>query len=458
LKRFSIRTRLAGWYTLSLLGILTVFTVGAHIAMTMGPTRALDHDLTIQATGIGDFLAGEAPQLTPTGVMIELKEMTQDGTSLLIRDEHLKVMYQIGEWPAAYLKQSTFTPGQLQRRTVRSGPRVDRLVGKTVSSGGHLYQLLLGHSLREYEDALSQFQLGILVVAPFTLALAAWGGYWLSSRAFAPISGIINETRKIGVNRLSERLTLPPVRDELYDLTETINSMLDRLENSVNQIQQFTGDASHELRAPLTLIRTVADFSVRRPRSVEELSECLQKILDESERMSRLVDHLLLLSRTDSGTYSLDLGATNLESLLEQAIELVRAVSTERSVTIELQAESSLLSVRADDDALRRVAYILLDNAVKYGSEGGHVTVTTGAGDGFVWFSVADDGIGIGPLDLPKVFDRFWRADQVRSRGKGGLGLGLSIAKKIVEQHGGKIAVSSVPGEGSTFTVTLPAA
>lgn len=458
MSRISIRAKLTFWFSLSLFVIVAGLGIAAHLAMTVSADRGVDEELMLQADGIRKFLSAEAPRLRMADVDDELGEMTQDGTLLLVTDEKGAVVFRSADW---HLKDLPFVPnasGRTETRTVKSGKHLDRIAFTSVESGGHLHFVTLSRSLREYRAAVDHFELGLLILTPLALALAAAGGYWLSARALAPVKGIINEARTIGVHNLSARLPLPRSRDELYDLTETINAMLDRIERSVEQIQQFTADASHELRSPLTLIRTAADFSLRRPRETGELTDALRKILREAERMSRLVDSLLLLSRADTGIFEMRPTVMNLGSVLEQAAEQVKPRSRERGISLDLNLPATPIEVTADEDALERVAFILLDNAIKYTAEGGCVTVSAGEADDSAWFTVADNGIGISQEDLPKVFDRFWRADPVRSRGKGGVGLGLSIALNIVKKHVGRITVDSTPGSGSTFTVNLPAA
>jgi heavy metal sensor kinase len=456
--RISIRAKLTFWFSLSLFVIVAGLGIAAHFAMTVSADRAVDQELTLQADGICKFLSAEAPGLRAAEVDDELREMTQDGTLLLVTDEKGAVIFRSADWHLENLPFMSKAWGGTETHTVKSGKHLDRIAITSVESGGHLYFVTLSRSLREYRAALDRFELGLLILTPLALALAAAGGYWLSARALAPVNGIISKARTIGVHNLSARLPLPRARDELYDLTETINAMLDRIERSVEQIQQFTADASHEMRSPLTLIRTAADFSLRRQRDAGELTDALHKILREAERMSRLVDSLLLLSRADSGIFELHPTVTNLGSVLEQAAEQVKPLSRERGISLDVNLPVNPIEAIADEDALSRVAFILLDNAVKYTAEGGRVTVSAGETDESVWFTVADNGIGISKQDLPKVFDRFWRADPVRSRAKGGVGLGLSIALNIVEKHVGRITVDSIPGSGSKFTVNLPAA
>jgi signal transduction histidine kinase len=272
------------------------------------------------------------------------------------------------------------------------------------------------------------------------------------------VDRITQDARSISIANLSERLEVSGSKDELHRLTETLNDMLARLDSSVRQMRQFTADASHELRTPLTLIRTAAEFSLRRERTREELTEAIRKILRECERTSTLVDSLLLLARADSGVDGLQFAPVDLCDLVRDACDQARILAGPKQIEVRVEIQDSSIELIADEHALRRVLLIFLDNAVKYTASGGVVSLQADVKDGEALVTVKDTGIGIGAEDLPHVFDRFWRADQVRSREMGGAGLGLSIARWIAERHSGTITARSEPGAGSTFELRIPCA
>jgi len=242
----------------------------------------------------------------------------------------------------------------------------------------------------------------------------------------------------------------------LQQLSETLNAMLQRIEESFSRTRQFTADASHELRAPMTLIYTAAQHSLRRERTREELVDGMQKVLREAQRTTALIDDLLLLARGDAGKEAAALTVMDAGPLLRDAAEQAAAMATPKDISVSLQLAPDALSVRADEAQLRRLLLILIDNALKYTPPGGRVTIQGRADATGVTVSVADTGAGIAPDDLPHVFERFWRADKVRSREAGGTGLGLTIAKQIAELHGAHLGVQSGVGRGSTFTIRLP--
>ena len=310
--------------------------------------------------------------------------------------------------------------------------------------------------MHEFNRSIEHFESVLLISMPVALFLATLGGYMFSRRALDPVNRIILDAQSIDLHNLSARLAVPCTGDELQRLSETINQMLGRIERSVQQIHQFTADASHELRAPLTLMRTAAEFSLRRERTREELADALSKILRESERMSRLVNSLLLLARTDAGVDYVHLEPLNLAGPVQEAAEQARVLAEAREIDYEIWLPAEQVRVSGDPDALRRVVFILIDNAIKYTPLGGAVSIKLSQQNGLAAVAVEDTGIGLAEADVTRVFDRFWRADKVRSRSEGGVGLGLSIAETIMRLHRGTIELSSKPGRGSVFTVILP--
>jgi heavy metal sensor kinase len=310
--------------------------------------------------------------------------------------------------------------------------------------------------MNEGFEALDHFRFLLLFTAPLLLLAASAGGYWLSTRALAPFDEISRAAQRIGIENLTDRLQVPQTGDQLQRLSETLNATFSRLEASVSRMKQFTADASHELRAPVALIRTTAEVTLQNERAAAEYREALREILEESERTSQVVDSLMLLARTDSAKEFLELVPIDAREVLQGAIEQGEKLARSHRLTFAANLRESPGPIHADPDALRRALLILIDNAVKYTPEGGKIEVSLERRDGFTIAAVSDSGIGIAREDIPHIFDRFWRADKARSREQGGAGLGLSIAKWIVDTHGGRIDVESELGKGSTFRLRLP--
>jgi signal transduction histidine kinase len=324
---------------------------------------------------------------------------------------------------------------------------------------GRRYVVELVQPVTVGERSLARFGRMLMLGIPVALLLATLGGYWLSARALAPVNQITSDARRINAANLSDRLAVPRAHDELRELTETLNGMLGRIDDSVSQMRQFTADASHELRAPLALIRTAAEFSLLRDRPREELVDALQKIVRESRHTTSLVDSLLLLARADSRDEGVSPSLPlNLSALCQDAANQAGELASGKGISISTNLGPAVVMVNGDEPALGRLLLILIDNAIKYTPAGGAVDLRLTTDSERAVIRIVDNGIGIAPGDLPHVFDRFWRADKVRTRAEGGSGLGLAIAKWIVERHRGEISASSQPGQGSMFTVELPLA
>lgn len=293
-------------------------------------------------------------------------------------------------------------------------------------------------------------------LAPIFLALAAVGGYWLSRRALAPVDQMTRAARSIGAQDLSQRLAVPRASDELQRLAATLNEMLARIETAFQRITQFTADASHELRTPVSVMRTNAEIVLRKPRSEAEYREALSRILDESEKVSRMIEQLLLLARADSTGGLLPMTRNDVATAFDVACREARVLAEAKNLAFQESVPPTPLWVQGDTASLERLFMILLDNAVKYTAAGGRIDVHLGADDGFAVADIRDTGTGIAPEDISHVFDRFYRVDRARSRESGGTGLGLAIGRWIAEAHRGEIRVESTLGKGSTFQVRIP--
>jgi heavy metal sensor kinase len=300
---------------------------------------------------------------------------------------------------------------------------------------------------------------GMLLTAPLIIALASLFVYVLVDRTLQPVDAIVEEVEAISDGRsLHRRLGEPTTKDELARLTDTLNAMLARLERSFASLRRFTADASHELKTPLTVLRSGIERAITHPKAPPEVMAVLEETLVEVNRMAELVDALLTLARADEGRAPLHLEPMELEDILSEVSETASILGEQANVSVSVKVPPRPFKIAVDRSRIRQLLMNLLSNAIKYTPRGGSVAIDCSQTNGQVVLSVRDTGVGIAPGDLPHVFDRFWRADQARSRTgqRPGVGLGLAISKWIVEAHGGTITVQSRPGRGTTFTVTLP--
>jgi two-component system, OmpR family, heavy metal sensor histidine kinase CusS len=309
--------------------------------------------------------------------------------------------------------------------------------------------------LEGFDHECARLLLALLLAGPLALLLAVGGGYFLARRALAPVDQLRRRTREITAEHLDRRLPVANPGDELGWLAQTVNDMIGRLERSFAEVRRFTADASHELRTPLTAIRTEAEVALGRDDLPPGQRQLLGSVLEECERLTRLTDQLLTLAREDAGVAPGAREPVDLTALVAGVAETMRPLAEARGVRLRAHLPGPV-TVRGDPARLRQVCYNLADNAIKYTPPEGEVELRVEARDGCGVVTVRDTGEGIPPEHLPRVFDRFYRVDRARSREQGGTGLGLSIARSIVTAHGGRIELTSTPGQGTTCTVTLP--
>jgi len=331
-----------------------------------------------------------------------------------------------------------------------------RIAQKRVLIDHQLFQISAAVPTEPFDQALDRFRLIEKRSLPLLVILASLLGYWLSGRALAPVNQIIESTEQIGLHNLSKRLEVPKATDELQRLTTTLNAMLERIEGSVKRVRQFTANASHDLRTPLSLIRTHAELALRRTRTETEYRESLTRILTVSEETTQLIEALLTLARADAGAAQMHFAVLDLTPVLQTIGEKVSVLAHCKGLSFSTELSDAAIYVRGDSATLERLLFAILENALKYTPPGGFVQLRSNIAATQAVIEVADTGVGISPEDLPRIFDRFYRADQARSRAVSGAGLGLAIARWIAEMHDGRIEVESQVGLGSLFRIVLP--
>ncbi len=457
MKIVSIRSRLTAWYFCSLAVILGLFALATWYGMESSMVNAVDHDLRVRLDDVRQFIDSELAT-TPADLIEDFQEQAGlglGGSLLEVRDGAGGVLYRSARLGKADLGGGT--PGPAIEYAIRRGNHLNlRVAAQIVDVRGRRFTIRVAESLHEFQESRERFEGILLLLTLPTLLLAAFGGLWLSGRALAPVERITNEARRISISNLETRLQPQGPKDELHRLATTINEMLERIENSVRRMVQFTADASHELRAPLTLIHTAAEFSLRRERTRDELLDAMRKVLRESGRTAQMVDDLLVLARADSGRNAAALIPLDLCASARGALDQAVILAEPKDIKVSHRIPAAPVIVEGDETELARLWLILLDNAVKYSNRDGMIDFEVVVENAEVVVRVTDAGVGIAPEELPLIFDRFWRADKIRSRSMGGAGLGLSIAQWIVQHHGGSITVRSEPGHGSQFAVRLP--
>jgi len=329
------------------------------------------------------------------------------------------------------------------------------LVRPFTAQGQSLFVLAAAPSAGS-ELLLQRFLSGLLASVPIVLLIASCGGYFISRKALQPVGQIITAAHSISIRNLSERLPISNTGDELQRLAETCNEMFGRLEGSVNQIKQFTADASHELRGPLSFTRTVAEVALRNPGVDRDSQQAFSDIVEEVAKASVVLNDLLTLARADAERFDMVVAPVNLSELVQESYERALPIARERqhilSISVRSEAQHQILG---DFDSLRRLIWIFLDNAMKYTLAGGTIKIGLEDVNGCSAITIADNGLGIPEEDIPYIFDRFFRADPSRSLVDGS-GLGLAIAKWIADMHRATLNISSTINVGTTVRVAFP--
>ncbi len=341
--------------------------------------------------------------------------------------------------------------------TAYSGQEV-RVISVPLLENGKVFGVLqVGESLAQLTHTLQSTTIALLTIAPIVLLLGAIGSYWLAKRAFRPILHLTRTAREIKAGDLHRRVHVPRSRDEVRDLALTLNEMIGRLDQAFTQQRRFVADASHELRTPVTVIRSITDVALEDILRPAEYVEILRDINTEAERLGLLISDLLVLARADEEQVSLDSEQVRLDLLAFDVAASMEPLAVGRGIELAVRMLEPA-TIIGDTARLIQVLMGLVENALTYTNAGGSVALDVKVQDTMACLMVQDTGIGIASKDIPFIFDRFYRADPARSRVVGGSGLGLSIAHWVIQAHQGSIVVESQVGQGSTFTVMLPLA
>jgi signal transduction histidine kinase len=421
--RRSIRFRLTAWYAFILTAGFALFGGLIWLSLRNRLLSELDQDLDGRAARFEKYFRAESTEASGQQLRDELDEFCQA----------LPPLSSIDLRGPAFSFHFQSASGH-QRMLHRHFESFDLDVGAPVEGAQHTLALL---------------RLLLLSLSPLVILIACAGGWWLSGRALQPVAAITAAAQTIGIENLSERLPVSSSGDELARLTDVLNTMLARLESAVQTLSQFVADASHEFRTPLAVIRTAAELALRRTREPEAYRDSLQQIAAEAERMTTLVEHLLILARSDAGVAEMPLSPLDLREVLEDVVAEMRSLAERRQIRIKSRFDDGSIIISGNRPALHRLFLVLLDNALKYSAEKSQVIVTLSNHR----VTIQDFGSGIAAADLPHIFKRFYQADRARSQG--GYGLGLALAENIAKAHGGSIQVSSAPGVGSSFEIHL---
>ncbi|MGA2880079.1 MAG: ATP-binding protein [Bryobacteraceae bacterium] len=459
-----VRTRLTLWYVLVLAGVL-VLSWGLTASFLFLQMRSqMDHYAVQDIETVegllyfdsnGSLILREDYHNHPESkqVLERLVEVRSSSGSVLYRNERLGDQSLGGnpiphEGEGGYSIRSARLAGGI---TVRMASRRHTLNGRPIL-------IRLGYSEETIWTRFDELSVASLLALPIVLALAGLGGYLLAKRALTPLEEMASRAEQITSDRLQERLPTGDVDDELGHLARVFNNLLGRLEHSFQQLRRFTSDASHELRTPLTSIRSVGEVALQKDGTREEYRDTIGSMLEEVNRLTALVDSLLTISRADAGRIQLHPTVFSAMDLAREAAGLFEVLVEEKGQRIAVEGDEGA-RVKGDRVFLRQALVNIIHNAVKHSPAGGTISVGVYCEPaGGIRLEVADSGPGIAPEHSEKIFDRFYRVDESRSREGGGAGLGLSIARWAVRVHGGDILLLTTPGRGCLFQICLPPA
>jgi heavy metal sensor kinase len=451
----SIRFRLTGWYAAVLALMLVIYASATFIAVRHEFLEQLDEQLHDDFQIAASFLAR-----TPEGRIVWSgdQQRAAGGGEDRGHDVWLTSGDEIYRSPAS-VALPLVAPAAVNTRAryesiVANGHRWRTLTGASDVAGIPVV-VRASRSEERLRTQLWEILVVLVLGLPLVVVMAGLGGYVLARRALSPIDHLASEARRITADRLHERLSVPNPHDEIGRLAAVINETFARLESSFDQLRRFTADASHELRTPLAVIRGIGEVSLGQMQTAGEYKETIGSMLEEVDRLTNLVDTLLRLSHGDAGTVRLSRESIDLGALTNDVVSSLGILAEDRNQRLAVDiADRCVITV--DRLVLREAITNIIDNAIKYSPQGSAINIRVAASHNEAVLTVADRGTGIAAEHRERIFDRFFRLDEGRSRDHGGTGLGLAIAKWAVEVSGGRISVEDAAQSGSVFRIVLP--
>ena len=462
----SIRSRLTAWYILLLGIILILFSVFLNYFLSKRLYESVDNSLTVSATVVATsavmkFNRSPLPgldqffeQFMGAGNLNKFYRIYDGSGNIGSRSNNIDA----SKFPLSQEAYADALSGTNSYETfLVDGKHPIRVITMPILREKKLVNLVqVGTSLEAVKETLRNLRIFLFTAVPSVLVFATLFARFLARRALKPISKIIKTARDIGQGQeLSQRIPVFKVQDELGQLALTFNEMMDRLENSFAQMRQFSSDASHELRTPLTVLQGQNELVLSKLRDPKEYQEVIISNLEEIKYMSKVLEDLFVLSRSDENQVLLNYKRMDLRDLVEEVCRHAEILAEEKDISIVI-AFLEQVEIDGDEVRLRQMVWNILHNGIKYTQSGGELKVSLLEESGFALLSIQDTGIGIPEKDLPFIFDRFYRVDKARSKDEGGSGLGLSICRHIAEAHKGKIKVESKPGLGTRFKIHIP--
>lgn len=461
----SLRFRLTAWYTGLLAGALLLFGFSVYVGLQRYLEADAGRTLVEQAHSIGAEITAEYAKKGPEWLAREIEEAYAPD----INDNFIRVTRNRDLiYRSAAPRDDAFDPADVPTAATHGGTAPQTI---TVAGGRRL--LLFGVRLRDatgaeflvetglpyqgIDQVLHALLLTFSLYVPLIVSLAVIGGYWLMRRSLRPVDEITTLAEGITSTNLRKRLPVIQTGDELERLSTSLNRMIGRLDDAFQHIHRFSADASHELRTPLTILQLELEEIAQHRALPPDVADQIGSALEETQRLSHIVENLMTLTRMDAGEARMDITLVDLMQLAATTAEQMKLLADEKSIRLYCWGTEQTF-VEGDRARLKQLIVNLVDNAIKYTGERGEIEVRVYPSDESAVLEVADTGLGIPSDALPHVFERFYRADKARSRESGGVGLGLAIAKAICTAHAAQISIASTEGVGSCIRVEMPLA
>jgi signal transduction histidine kinase len=460
MKPLSIRLRLTCWYFIMFASAAALLSMASLWMLHRTVDETENHELRERADDVAVVLNREDPSRSLQQLSNDfaaIYTLKDDGKYLQVRDEQGNWVYRSSRMVEKNLDLPA--PANLPKAGVitefAQGDDQVRALSYSIFSQGKLYSAQVGVGLDKPMALLAGFRTKLLLLTPIMALLAAVGGHAMSREALRPVAKLAAEIQHINDRSLDIRLPISGAKDEILELSQTMNQMLERIDRAFASVRAFTGNASHELRTPIALLRTEIEVALLRPRGAADYRSTLCRLHEQTARMTSLVENLLSLARADGGAEAIAITPVPVSLLLRQAEEAWKSTMDLSMLNFVVEIPDDSLLVLADQRGILRLLSILIENANRFSPPGSLVRLYTTADDTCVTFSVQDTGLGIAPEHKLRIFERFYRISPSSGAPGNGSGLGLALAKWIAELHGTELTVDSEPGRGSCFSFSL---
>ena len=458
-----IKWKLTLWYGLILASILVVFSSGVYVYFRNSLQKSIDAKIK----SLGEVISSSIADTHSVSVFGNFERYLENVLGKKPKGKFIQIMDRTGRIGAKMNDIETETlpsnfgtlekalKGEIVYETIeRVQPRLRMVTIPIIDNKKVLSIIQVGTSLEDFDETMKKLLIIMIISIPTSISVTIICGYFLAKKALKPVDQIRRAAVKISSRNLDERIDVGGRKDELSRLAQTFNEMLSRLKDSFQRVNQFSIDVSHELKTPLTILKGETEVALRKDRDNENYKSILSSNLEEIDRMSKIIDDLMLLSKADLKEMKLNVEDIALRDLIADVCMDMKIFADNKDIGLDVK-ELEDVKLKGDELKLRRMLWNIVENGIKYTQKGGKIEIMSYINNGFICIDVKDNGTGIPENDIKYIFDRFYRGDKSRKR-ESGSGLGLSISKWIAEAHQGIIEVKSKPLEGSLFTIKLP--